>query len=126
MIDRHQERAILKQVNTAPVLLVGETPGFVGRGGMISFINIGNVIRLELNGTVFISNGLTGKRGSFIHNAPSYITLLEVNANGIQDTRIPVYQSVVNRFSGWYLDTSVAHFYPWLKRASIALFKLKE
>jgi len=82
--------------------------------------------RLELNGTVFISNGLTNKRSGFIKINPSYITLIEVNADRVQDTRIPVYQSLTTRFSGWYLDTSVAHFYPWLKKLPNSLFRLKD
>jgi len=75
-----------------------------------------NYQRLEKSGTIFISNGLTSKMNGFMKISPNYITLVKVSADGIQDSKIPVNQSLINRFYGWYLDTSVAHFYPWLTR----------
>ncbi|MBW1854532.1 MAG: metallophosphoesterase [Deltaproteobacteria bacterium] len=72
--------------------------------------------RAELKGTVFISNGKEGRIGGFLQSKPNFLTLVEVGENGIQDFKIPVYQSVMGRIYGWYIDTSVAHFYPWFKR----------
>jgi len=82
--------------------------------------------RIERLRTVFISNGLVSKMDGFMKINPSYITLVEVNADRIQDTRIPVYQGFTNRLYGCYLDASVAHFYPWLKKLSNSLFRFKD
>jgi len=72
--------------------------------------------RTERKGTVFISNGEESRIGGFLQSKPNYLTLVEVGENGIQDFKIPVYQSVMSRIYSWYIDTSVAHFYPWFKR----------
>ena len=42
-------RDILKELNHAPVLTVGETEGFVAEGGMIGFVREGKKIRFQID-----------------------------------------------------------------------------
>ena len=43
------EKQLTEQTNGRPVLLVGETPGFAQRGGVINFYHSGANVRFELN-----------------------------------------------------------------------------
>lgn len=43
------EAKLLEQLARQPVLLVGETPGFAERGGIINFVQSGSNVRFELN-----------------------------------------------------------------------------
>jgi len=48
-ISSETEVELFRQVAGKPVLLVGESPGFANRGGIINFYQSGNNIRFELN-----------------------------------------------------------------------------
>jgi YfiR/HmsC-like len=50
---------ILKSLESAPVLTVGDAPDFVSRGGMIQFVLQGNRVRFEINVAVAQKAGLT-------------------------------------------------------------------
>ena len=44
-----QKRSLFQQAPGKPVLLVGESPGFAERGGIINFYQSGSNVRFELN-----------------------------------------------------------------------------
>lgn len=48
-VPRNEEAEVLAKVAGKPVLLVGESPGFTDRGGIINFYQSGSNVRFELN-----------------------------------------------------------------------------
>jgi hypothetical protein len=44
-----EAHAVLTDLHNAPILTVGETPGFLGEGGMICFRNEKDRIRFDIN-----------------------------------------------------------------------------
>jgi hypothetical protein len=48
-LSESQQRAVLQQVEKAPVLVVGETPGFAQHGGIVNFYIAENNVRFEIN-----------------------------------------------------------------------------
>ncbi len=50
--------ALLAGVRGRPVLLVGNAPGFLEKGGMINFVKAGSKIRFEINKTAVDKAGL--------------------------------------------------------------------
>jgi hypothetical protein len=48
-ISQSTEEQVFEQVAGKPVLLVGESPGFATRGGVINFYHSGSNVRFELN-----------------------------------------------------------------------------
>jgi hypothetical protein len=48
-VDQEQKAAAIRKSRRAPILLVGEDPGFAERGGTINFIQHENHIRFEIN-----------------------------------------------------------------------------
>lgn len=50
--------AVLDSIDGAPVLTVGETPGFLEQGGMINFVIQDNKIRFEINDAAVEPSGL--------------------------------------------------------------------
>jgi hypothetical protein len=48
-LSSEEQAALLRKTEAAPVLVVGETPGFAERGAAANFFNEGNRIRFELN-----------------------------------------------------------------------------
>lgn len=53
-----QEFQILRELSGRPVLTVGETEGFAGRGGIINLVPVGATIRFEINQRAAQRNGL--------------------------------------------------------------------
>lgn len=49
-ISEEEQNALLESHKTRPVLLVGESPGFAQRGGVINFYLNGSTVRFEING----------------------------------------------------------------------------
>ncbi|OHB69625.1 MAG: hypothetical protein A2V70_15660 [Planctomycetes bacterium RBG_13_63_9] len=52
LVDPEHQQAVLQRLGNAPVLSVGEMPGFAERGGVINFYIAGNKVRFEINRTV--------------------------------------------------------------------------
>jgi hypothetical protein len=48
-VERADEERLMEQVAGKPVLVVGESPGFTERGGVIGFYQVGNNVRFEIN-----------------------------------------------------------------------------
>jgi hypothetical protein len=48
-VSPQQERQVLASLQSQPVLLVGESPGFASRGGCVNFYIEANKIRFEIN-----------------------------------------------------------------------------
>jgi YfiR/HmsC-like len=58
-VSQEVETALFQQAAGKPVLLVGESPGFAERGGVINFYHSGSNVRFELNPDKGVENQLS-------------------------------------------------------------------
>lgn len=58
-VSAEDEKRLFEFVTGKPVLLVGESPGFAARGGVINFYHSGGTVRFELNPDKSLENQLS-------------------------------------------------------------------
>lgn len=58
-VSDEEEKALFEFATGKPVLLVGETPGFASRGGVINFYHSGGNVKFELNPDKSLENKLS-------------------------------------------------------------------
>jgi hypothetical protein len=58
-VARDLEATLFQLADGKPVILVGETPGFTQRGGVIGFYQSGNNVRFEINAEKGVASGLS-------------------------------------------------------------------